>query len=1049
MIYRRIFILFFLLAVPGVHAGLTGKKPARLNPMSPTAVSGKNLPDGAAFKWMNGRLVRSGSLSQAEADTVRILAIMAEFKPDEDTKTTGHGTFIMTGDGSAVIDPPPHDMPYFQDQLSALSNYYRTVSGGRLVIAPAIFPHVIPLKREMGYYNPGTTEESLDRGLAELFRDAVLAADSAGASFSGYDAFIVFHAGVGKDVDVGMDMTPKDIPSVFLNLADLKEQLGGGLHDYRGIPVDGGQILVDEGILLPETESQDGYEIGLLGTAALMFGFQLGMPAMWNTQNGNTGIGRWGLMDQGSGNFNGLIPAEPDAFCKTMMGWEKPVEVRQGEGLRVACSSAEQTQKIYKIPINEREYFLIENRSHDPDGNNAAFGWDGAGNRVRFTENGQIEADKPFGVIVKVDEYDFALPGSGILIWHVDEDVILEKYPDNKINSDKNRRGVDLEEADGAQDIGEMYGMLDGGSGSETGVMHDAWYADNEIHMLANASSDVLFSPQTHPNSFSHSGANSHVAVYGFSKIDIIMTFSLNTDLLHAGFPQYFDGELTPYPPMQGDIDGDGKPELIAATQEGSVFAWNPDGSKTVLNNHTTSRTSISGDTLRFPAALFCNRDRTIDVPPVIGNEHGIGVADQIHIAGADGIRTYTAMDGNMDGMADVFSDTLIPGKQINGLMHGSRIRFESTADGFVISSKVVINRDIPIEKMALLELTGETLLFVAYQNGQLTRHHFPAGQWTISRSENAFVPLRPGEAVAAMSVCSDSRGDGITVILTGNGRIITCDFSGTAQEIVPESVLEDPSHDIALGDLDSDGAMEMVVTAHGQVFAFNLNGTLVNHYPIPRQPGPVVLSSPVLGDVDGDDEIEIILANSMGNVESYKKDGSMAEGFPLVIGGESPPNTPILSDLDGDGLIELAAVSEDGVVLVWDMSGKWDDQSAPWPEYLHDSGHTANVVRDLEEPFAGPDWMPDNLVYNYPNPNIENRTIIRYRLEKPASVNIRIYDMAGNLIQEMAGPGLGKTENEVVWNLSGVSSGLYFCRVTAVGDTGEKTVIFKIAVVK
>ncbi len=1049
MNYRVIFILFILLVVPGAYAGLTGKEPARFSPMRPTAVSGKNLLDGAVFQWMNGRLVKSGSLSRAEVDSVRVLAIMAEFKPDEDTKTTGNGTFVMTGDGSAAIDPPPHDMPYFQDQLSALSNYYRTVSGGRLVIASAVFPRIVPLKREMGYYNPGTTEESLDQGLAELFRDAVLAADSAGASFSEYDAFIVFHAGVGKDVDVGMDMTPKDIPSVFLNLADLKERLGGGLHDYGGIPVDGGQILVYEGILLPETESQDGYEIGLLGTAALMFGFQLGMPAMWNTQNGNTGIGRWGLMDQGSGNFNGLIPAEPDAFCKTMMGWEKPVEVRQGEGFRVACSFAEQGQKIFKIPVSEREYFLIENRSHDPDANNAAFGWDGAGNRVRFTENGQIEADKPFGVIVKVDEYDFALPGSGLLIWHVDEDVVLKKYPDNNINSDKNHRGVDLEEADGAQDIGESYGMLDGGSGSETGVMHDAWYADNEIHMLANGSGEVVFSPQTHPNSFSYSDANSHVVAYGFSKIDTVMTFSLKTDLLHAGFPQYFNGELTPYPPMRGDVDGDGRPELVAATQEGSVFAWNPDGSKVVPNDHAASRISISGDTLRLPAALFCNPNRTIDVPPVIGKEYGNGVADQLHIAGADRIRAYTAADGNMDGMADVSSDTLIPGKQINGLMHGSRIRFESTAEGTVISSKIVMDHDVPIEKMALLELAGETRLLVAYRNGQLIRHHFPAGRWTISRSENTSIPLQPGEAIAAMSVCSDSRGDGITVILTDKGRIVSCDFSGAAQEVVPEGVLVDPSPDLVLGDLDSDGAMEMMITASGQVFSFNLNGTLVNHYPIPRQPSPVILSSPVLGDVDGDDEIEIVFTNSKGNVEAHKKDGSMAEGFPLVIGGESPPVTPALSDLDGDGLIELAAVSGDGVVMVWDMKGKWNNQTAPWPEYLHDSGHAAAIARDLEEPSAGPDWMPDHLVYNYPNPNIENHTIIRYRLEKPASVNIRIFDMAGNSIKDMAGPGLGKTENEAVWNLSGVPSGLYFCRVTAAGDTGEKTVIFKIAVVK
>ena len=199
----------------------------------------------------------------------------------------------------------------------------------------------------------------------------------------------------------------------------MRKQLAENDSLYQGIEVDNGKRYIKEGIILPETECQEGYEIGLLGTMALMFGFQLGLPALWNTENGRSGIGQWGLMDQGSGNYNGLIPAEPSAWSKVFLGWETPIDTLQGNGLKVACSKTKEPYKIYKIPINDHECFLIENRIHDPDGDGVTLGWDSSGNEITFQPDGTL-SPKPEGVIIRVKEYDYGLPGSGILIWHVD-----------------------------------------------------------------------------------------------------------------------------------------------------------------------------------------------------------------------------------------------------------------------------------------------------------------------------------------------------------------------------------------------------------------------------------------------------------------------------------------------------------------------------------------------------------------------------------------------------------------------------------------------------
>ena len=46
------------------------------------------------------------------------------------------------------------------------------------------------------------------------------------------------------------------------------------------------------------------------------------------------------------------------------------------------------------------------------------------------------------------------MPGEGLLIWHIDEEVMSSKWDSNTVNNDEEHKGMDLEEADGAQDIG-------------------------------------------------------------------------------------------------------------------------------------------------------------------------------------------------------------------------------------------------------------------------------------------------------------------------------------------------------------------------------------------------------------------------------------------------------------------------------------------------------------------------------------------------------------------------------------------------------------------
>jgi hypothetical protein len=234
-----------------------------------------------------------------------------------------------------------------------------------------------------------------------------------------------------------------------------------------------------------------------------LFGNLIGLPDLFDTQNGRSGIGRWGMMDQGSGNFQALIPARPCPWTLYDRGWITPVEIRPGspDTFSVASVTVSDTTipKVYKVPINDHEYLLIENRQANVGGGDYVRGWDRDGRQMRFYRDYHVEADPGFRVIARVEDYDFDIPGSGILIWHIDESIIAAHRVDNTVNASRPWRGVDVEEADGAEDIGQEYGLFNAGYGQEFGSPWDCFFVDNDAHLAANHASRIKRRPGREP----------------------------------------------------------------------------------------------------------------------------------------------------------------------------------------------------------------------------------------------------------------------------------------------------------------------------------------------------------------------------------------------------------------------------------------------------------------------------------------------------------------------------------------------------------------------
>src|SRR3989339_1586921 len=325
-------------------------------------------------------------------DTIKILGIMVDFQEDKDGATFGDGKFgsIYGSEyGNTIIDPLPHNKAYFEAHLEFVKNYFSKVSGDKTTIEYSVLPGIISVSQAMRNYSPEPNSDDFI-SVANFSKEAWGIADAnyPDIDFSSYDVFIIFHAGVGRDVSLpGSLGNERDLPSVYLGDETLRNILN---NDLSGLPVNRNGKY--NSMIIPETESREVeslggtvlFQLSINGLLVASVASHLGLPDLFDTETGLSAIGRFGLMDgQSIFAYNGIFPPEPSAWEKIYLGWENPVTVTPGNfdlTLTAQAISSLTDTTIIKVPINSSEYFLIENRIRDAS-------LDGA--KVTYILNGQ------------------------------------------------------------------------------------------------------------------------------------------------------------------------------------------------------------------------------------------------------------------------------------------------------------------------------------------------------------------------------------------------------------------------------------------------------------------------------------------------------------------------------------------------------------------------------------------------------------------------------------------------------------------------------------
>ena len=392
------------------------------------------------------------SLAQAAALTgeLRLLAVLVEFSDHPASVAELFFDSLIFGASGATVSSYYDEISYGQVDLVTV----HLPSSVGWVTAPSTYAYYVDGKNGTGDY---------PRNAQKLVEDIVDIIDAA-VDFAQYDNdgdgfvdnLMVVHSGPGAEFSGSDD----DIWS----------------HKYAIAPQQRDNVYISTYTIQPEYWAEPGDMT--IGIYSHELGHVFGLPDLYDTDYSSRGIGQWGIMSYGSWNGPsgmGESPAHPCAWSRAAMGFVVLDEITASR-YEAAVENVETGGTVFRLPtsVTGNQYFLVENRQ-------------------------QIG-------------FDTYLPGSGLLIWHIDE-----SYSDNQHEwwpeaAGSNHYAVALEQADG---LYEMERNLDCGDAGDC---------------LPGTTANDAFTAHSRPSSSAYSGTRTGVAVRDISASGLTMYADLIVD---------------------------------------------------------------------------------------------------------------------------------------------------------------------------------------------------------------------------------------------------------------------------------------------------------------------------------------------------------------------------------------------------------------------------------------------------------------------------------------------------------------------------------------
>ena len=982
---------------------------------------------------------------------------------------------------------PPHDSLYFANELRHTWEYFRGASLGAFGLGWEIAAGVTTLSFDAAYYGD---DDLWEERVSEILMEVVAKNDDV-IDFSRYDAFALIHPGPGQETDFAGDSSWQ-LWSGFIDPAEMEAVLADTLGT-PGVPtndlVAGDTFYVDNVMVLPENASQDGLIFGSLGIYAYQVGMRLGMIPMYDTTPSgypdSQGIGAFGLLGYGLYNASGFIPALPCAFHRYLMGWISPVEVEADGQVNVTDinTSAPTDTSLVKIEISPTEYFLVSNRVHDGNMNGRFDFGDVNGNGFPENEDTLLGAEFDFFLTATTNPFHYediggeqvkiVDTGSGIMIWHIDETIIrnrlsIGRYP----NDDPGVSGVDLEEADGVQDLDRPGGSHAFGSWGDS--YRDGWYSE--------------FGPETIPASFANTGTPTGLEITILSSPGPVMGISIAFGEELPRVTGEIDGTVMNLPPIFSMLEDNNDAEIIQAADTGKIYiardigAEDWDGSFDLVVDipeavWTGSPIVTDLDNNSVPELMAGSRDGRIHAYNIDGSSFPINTGPMpgsLDVKGeivsmplgmeADGTygseAVFLVSDGDTTWM-------YLLGHELAHELQGGSIVGEGVFEMVISPGRMITHPVLYMDDSALD--SGGFCTVITGPDGQLRffyiriEHGTPgisSISWSINGSYDSDDLLLP-----ASGDIDHNGTDDIVLALPGSD-ILYIDIARGVESSSISLVRPSPP---SLADIDGDGILETIIRDREGLYLLTGFGTVVTGWPVRLEDRLVMIepdttpAQPLAVAVEGDGRLKAIF-NVAGELRAYHYDTQLLDGWPIrgegdhsitpavIWGGDSFMYFVISGGSGGiAGPDQTGTTFYPGISTVTRIdSGELYDYDGAWLTFRHDDSGSNRQRRPGLDP-GDAALVDGNSLICYPNPAPGNTFKVRLDISGSAEVTVRLFNLEGTEVYNSTSrhEWTGTVPFETNVPTGGLASGIYLCHVSVRGGGEDWSGSRKVAILK
>ena len=798
--------------------------------------------------------------------------------------------------------------------------------------------------------------------------------------------------------------------------------------------------------------------------------------------------------------------------------------------VEIAAAGSGLGTEIVKVPLNGSEYLLIENRqrSWNKDGTVEVGHVRNAGEQTEeekitvpvdsisklFEDSVCVKgkckpnAKQLSGFILATSSFDAGLPASGIAVWKVNDWYLREtlKYGiANFWGGDTLRDhqfGISLVESDGILSIGKSFknalgeDTYDYGSGTDL-LPH--------LRIPAKDSKQKFDTVKTiAPTGY----ANTMTTQGGYTGIKITVNVPKGARKEKTSNAFMGDSVLNFAAPIisvtisidDGSIEGSKFPREIGLNSavRGAVFIDDPEheGEKIIVvgaEDGTLQAFNALGDTLFVADTVITKKSLTRDSAKVEVPLYRVGPSN--------GALVGMASDGK-----DVYSlhrNKLVKTRFFGGIPIQDEIAVDSATAGPVIHDGkiwiasregVVMYDAVKFEKKSTINVhESNSSASKIYTDMAYCRQDAGKGIEGVQVSNDGelfttqgWIKLNGKSGETFRIACTDmDRDDKVDIIAVGSrGTVVAVNYDESKKSLVTRwtksykrgatgsSGLPDETSGIAIGDINGDKYPEIVFLGDNLVYALDRTGLPIAGFPVKINRGAPIygfFSDPILVDVNGDADPEILVPSNDGLVYAYTGKGKALtekDGFPLAAGSfeyvESTKQLKPMSIFVADAVpgtksagpeiyalhrgklsafrLRKASTGAAESLAAWTLPAGGNERTGFFDASRLGAPEASKLKDEIREFFV------------YPNPVRGGEAKARFEIGNNAkTVTLEIYDITGYCVyqQKMSGVEAGRNQFENL-DLKALGSDVYTVRLQVKFSSGKtKQKLYRIGVVR